>query len=53
VPAGRLVRLYAADPYSLQRGNRLATVVVDEDGWVDPPQAIVVRAGEVFVVFSE
>ena len=53
VTAGRLVRVYAADPMSLQPGNLLATAVVGEGGWVDLPQAIVVRAGEVFVVFPE
>ena len=31
----------------------LATAVVGDAGWVDLPQAIVVRAGEVFVVFPQ
>jgi hypothetical protein len=53
VPTGRLVRVYAADPDSLQRGNQLATAFVGEGGWVDLPQAIVVRAGDVFVVYPE
>jgi protein-tyrosine phosphatase len=53
VPAGRRVRVCAADPRTLEPGNVLATAVVGEDGWVDLPQALIVRAGSVFVVFPE
>jgi protein-tyrosine phosphatase len=53
VPAGRVVRVCAADPQSLAPGNVLASAVVGEGGWVDLPRAIVVRAGDVFVVFPE
>jgi protein-tyrosine phosphatase len=53
VPAGQVVRVCAADPKSLEPGQVLATAVVGDSGWVDLPQAIIVRAGEVFVVFPE
>jgi hypothetical protein len=53
VSAGRLVRVYSADAKTLKPIHVLATAVVGESGWVDLPQAIVVRAGDVFVVFPE
>jgi len=52
VPAGRSIRVLAADPQTLQSGVLLATGVVGDAGWVDLPQAIVVRAGDVFVVVA-
>jgi hypothetical protein len=51
VSAGRSIRVFAADPQTLQPGVLLATGVVGEGGWVDLPQAIVVRVGDVFVVY--
>jgi hypothetical protein len=53
VPAGVEVRIFSANSETLQPGNLLGTAVVGEGGWVDLPKAIVVRAGEVFVVFPE
>jgi hypothetical protein len=53
VAAGRPVRVYAADPKSLAPTRFLATALVGEGGWVDLLQPIIVRAGEVFVVFPE
>ena len=53
VAAGRLVRVYSANPETLAPTGLLATAVVGEGGWVDLPQPIIVRAGEVFVVFPE
>jgi hypothetical protein len=53
VPAGRSCHVFAADPQTLQPGVLLATGVVDEGGWVDLPQPIVVSAGDVFVVYPE
>jgi protein-tyrosine phosphatase len=51
IAAGRKVRVYAADPDTLQPGRLLSTGIVGEGGWVDLPEAILVRAEEVFVVF--
>jgi hypothetical protein len=51
VPAGRPVRVFAADSQTLKPGCLLATGFVGEGGWVDLAQAIVVRAGDVFVVY--
>ena len=45
------VTVHAADPDSLRPLRLLATAVVGEGGWVDLPDPIVVRAGDVFVVF--
>jgi len=53
VATGRQVQVYSADPATLQPIKLLATAVVGEGGWVDLAQAIVVRAGELFVVFPE
>ena len=53
VPAGRLVHVYSANPETLEPTKLLGTAVVGKEGWVDLPQPIVVRAGEVFVVFPE
>lgn len=53
VAAGRLVQVYSAEPATLQPIKLLATAVVGEGGWVGLDQPIVVRAGEVFVVFPE
>ena len=53
VQAGRLVRVYSANPETLTPIRLLANSRVGEDGWVDLAQPIVVRAGEVFVVFPE
>lgn len=47
------VAVHAADPDSLRPLRLLATAVVGEGGWVDLPEPIVVRAGEVFVVFPD
>jgi hypothetical protein len=53
VAVGQRVAIHAADPASLKRGELLATAIVGEDGWVDLQTPLVVRAGEVFVVFPE
>jgi hypothetical protein len=53
MPAGRRVQVYAADPETLAPTSLLINAVVGEGGWVDLPEPIVVRAGEVFVVFPE
>lgn len=53
VPPGQSIRVFAADPRTLQPRMLLTMGVVGEAGWVDLPQAIVVRAGDVFVVYPE
>lgn len=53
VPAGRPVRVHAANPQTLEPGVLLVTGVVGKAGWVDLPQPIVVRAGDVFVVYPD
>lgn len=53
VSAGQRVSIYSADPQTLQRGKPLCTGVVGEGGWVDVCPPLVVRAGEVFVVFPD
>lgn len=50
---GCRVAVHAAAPDSLRPLRLLTTGVVGEGGWVDLPEPIVVRAGEVFVVFPE
>jgi hypothetical protein len=50
VPSGRQVQVYWANPETLEPDDLLATAVVGEAGWVELPQPIVVRAGDVFVV---
>ncbi len=53
VPAGRSCRIFAADPQTLQPAQLLATAVVGAEGWVELPQALVVRAGDVLVVYPD
>lgn len=49
VGAGRSVAVYRLDPATDERLERIATAVVGDGGWVDPPGPIVVRAGDAFV----
>jgi hypothetical protein len=49
VESGMRVAVYAIDPCTGSRGNRLATATVGDDGWIDLANPIVVRAGEGFV----
>lgn len=53
VPAGRFVRVFAADPQTLKPGVLLATGVVGEGGCVDLAHPNVVRAGDVVVVYPD
>ena len=50
VPAGRAVVIHAADPATLRPLHVLGRAVAGADGWVDLPEPLIVRAGEVFVV---
>ncbi len=49
IEAGRQVNVFKIDPGTGQRLALLATATVDDGGWVDLPQAILVRAGEAFI----
>ena len=53
VEAGRRVFVYRLDPVTGGRLNLLATATAGEDGWVDLPKPIMVRAGEGFVAVPE
>lgn len=49
VEAGRRVSVIKIDPTTGKRQEVLATATVGEDGWVEFPEPIIVRAGEAFV----
>jgi len=51
--AGRQVNVYKIDPATGERLGLLATAAVGEDGWVDLPEPIMVRAGEEFIAVPE
>jgi hypothetical protein len=49
VEAGRRVSIIKIDATTGQRLGLLATATVGEDGWVDLPEPIIVRAGDAFI----
>jgi len=49
VEIGRHVSIIKIDPATDKRQELLAFATVGEDGWVDLPQPIIVRAGEAFL----
>jgi hypothetical protein len=54
VEAGRRVEVYKIDPGGGERLGLLATaVVVDQGGWVDLTEPIIVRAGAAFIAVPE
>jgi hypothetical protein len=53
VAAGRRVAVYKIDPGSGGRRGLLATATVCENGWVDLPEPIIVRAGEAFIAVPD
>lgn len=53
VPAGWQVSVHKADPATLKPFDLLSREVVGQGGWVELRQPIIVRAGDVFVVFPE
>jgi hypothetical protein len=53
VEAGRHVEVHKIDPGTGERLGLLATATVGEDGWVELPGPITVRAGEAFVAVPE
>lgn len=53
VEAGRQVEVFKIDPGTGERLGLLATATVDEGGWVDLLEPIIVRAGDTFVAVPE
>jgi hypothetical protein len=53
VEPGRRVAVYRLDPAAGTPLDRLAEAVTGEDGWVDLPEPLVVRAGGGFVAVPE
>jgi hypothetical protein len=51
--SGVRVTVYRFDPATETRLGRIATVAVGENGWVDLPEPIRVRAGDGFVAVPE
>jgi hypothetical protein len=53
VDAGRRVSVFRIDPNTQERLGLLAMRTVGEDGWVELPEPIIVRAGEAFIAVPE
>ncbi len=53
VPPCTQVSVIRIDPATGERLGLLATATVGEDGWVDLPQPLVVRAGEAFIAVPQ
>jgi hypothetical protein len=53
VEAGRRVEVFKIDPATGERLDLLATAGVDEGGWADLSEPILVRAGEAFIAIPE
>ncbi|MDY3554600.1 hypothetical protein R5W24_003726 [Gemmata sp. JC717] len=53
VQVGRRVCVYQIDPGTGEQGRVLAEAVVGTGGWVDLPEPIIVRAGDVFVAVPQ
>ena len=53
VEAGRQGKVFRIDPGTGERLGLLATAAVGEGGWVDLPEPIIVRAGDVFIAVPE
>lgn len=49
IEAGRRVSVFRIDPGTGERLDLLATAAVDEGGWVNLLEPIIVRAGEAFI----
>ena len=53
VEAGRRVEVYRIDPGTGERLGLLASATVDEGGWVNLQEPIIVRAGEGFIAVPD
>ena len=53
VEPGRRVEVFKIDASTGERLDLLATATVDDGGWVDLQEPIIVRAGEAFIAIPE
>jgi hypothetical protein len=53
IKAGQKVSVFKIDPGTGERLCLLATATVDDAGWVDLGEPIIVRAGEAFIAVPE
>jgi hypothetical protein len=53
VEAGRRVSVFKADPATGEWLGLLATATVDEGGWLDLAEPIIMKAGDAFVAVPE
>ena len=53
IKAGRHVSLFKIHPDTGERPSLLARATVGENGWVDLPEPIIVRAGEAFIALLD
>jgi hypothetical protein len=53
IDAGRRISVFKIDSESGERIGELTTATVGEDGWVDLPESLIVRAGDAFVAVPQ
>ena len=53
VASGRQVSVFKIDAQTQDRLGLLATAIAGDDGWVDLPVPIIVRAGEAFIAVPD
>jgi hypothetical protein len=53
VEAGRCISAFRSHPDTGERLNLLATAVMDEGGWVDLSEPIIVQAGDAFIAVAD
>ena len=53
VEVGRRVKVFRIDADTGEQLGLMATATVDEGGWVDLQEPIIVRAGEAFIAVPE
>jgi hypothetical protein len=53
IEAGQHVSVFKIDPGTGERLGLLSTATVGEDGWVDLPVPVIVKAGEAFIAVPE
>jgi hypothetical protein len=53
IPPGRQISVYKVDPSTGEWLGLLSRGTTGEDGWVDLPEPLVVRAGEAFIAVPE
>jgi hypothetical protein len=53
VEVGRRISVFRIDPDTGERLGLMATATVDEGGWVDLQEPIIVRAGQAFIAVPE